>query len=754
METIKWTINDAVKMKKLVSTKPGETIMIKDIIKIYNIGFQIYANPNESTKSRKGGMFMIYIELLDTPQRYKAVIATCCIECKELIAKQTSMVRFHKLGHFYTWKEGMLSLSEIKKSKLNTLTFIITIRILKTEPNQILLLNKSKRNYSIETQYNTSHLTTSKIIWHMEKDFIKTIKKSNENKSFESPLSEDGLWCIIWHGRFKMQLCSLPDTVRKIDMTFHIECKELNFIGLPNHKFFDVFNRLAVYRYDNNPDPLPITKHTNKNLTIIIKIYVRKITYENIMKNQPQKIDDAWNGNAYNAQVTNMVVYGFIRLFQRILGVNYNFDDISMICLSYVGPKSFFKNNGVFKWILNDKNVMNKLILPREKFTEKFSFESKLFLINNLQWIIGVNVHNAKIQPYVELLFFPVNWKKIIACVTLKCIETGEQETNIISIEQNMKNMQFGWSNCALSSKEIIDQKLHTLSFIGSVSILDILSGIVNYGRITSLYRVTLNNYAMKQVLKWKIKDFNKMIKGKTDTCFEYNQNVLWCLQVGLRNNDVFIAVQINSLPGKVESFKIKFKLSCAETKRVHYTVFKDTYVSYEKPCMTVYKDVLNLMESTGEITIVADIDITHEFDKDGADLTTQKAVETWNKTENHCTTNTVIWRIDSNELYNLNNEHHSSVTMFVSARNWKHHSDIKCDDYTSVSDIFDIDGLKWMICINCISRQIYLVLLTMGWKWEHISVAMEIECDKLLKCKPLVTLLINKSQIYEYNYV
>ncbi len=44
------------------------------------------------------------------------------------------------------------------------------------------------------------------------------------------------------------------------------------------------------------------------------------------MQNQPHNIDDAWNGNAYNPEITNRVVYGYngyIRRFQK----NYNFDD-------------------------------------------------------------------------------------------------------------------------------------------------------------------------------------------------------------------------------------------------------------------------------------------------------------------------------------------------------------------------------------------------------------------------------------------
>eukprot|EP01084_Bolivina_argentea_P295947 509630_1 len=89
---------------------------------------QVYPNGNRDNNI---GSFNVYLKLLSSPpQKGTKIIIFRRIYCKEYHSSYSAIISYKK-DRSNGWPYYTLSLTEIKNSKLNTLTFIINIQILR-----------------------------------------------------------------------------------------------------------------------------------------------------------------------------------------------------------------------------------------------------------------------------------------------------------------------------------------------------------------------------------------------------------------------------------------------------------------------------------------------------------------------------------------------------------------------------------------------------------------------------------------------
>eukprot|EP01084_Bolivina_argentea_P295945 509624_1 len=103
---------------------------LSDTFEIGLMNWCIYVYPN-GNRDNNIGSFNVYLKLLSSPpQKGTKIIIFQRIYCEEYHSSDSEITSYEK-DERNGWGDHTLPLNEIKNSKLNTLTFIINIQILR-----------------------------------------------------------------------------------------------------------------------------------------------------------------------------------------------------------------------------------------------------------------------------------------------------------------------------------------------------------------------------------------------------------------------------------------------------------------------------------------------------------------------------------------------------------------------------------------------------------------------------------------------
>eukprot|EP01084_Bolivina_argentea_P088517 159813_1 len=705
---IEWQINEPL-LKQLLSTNSGQIFGVNKI-NIHDFTFQIDAYPNGLYANTTNGSFIISIRLFSISDSFQNITVTTCIECKELFIKQTSLTRFTENNNEYLWLKGTLYLSELKKSKKLNFTFTISIKILKMDLDNLF-------NTQYETTQNNACLLNKKqlIRWNINKNMMKIMEKSNEDKYFESNASHDGIWCLQWNphtGALAILLCSIPTDVEQLTAKYSIECHELGYHSSSQHTFH--FGHACMYA---GVLSLNNVKHSSRDREITVTADIELIHVSYVNKMDTNLLMKSWSGKLINSKRTMIILYGFINQYHRLLT-----DDIRLLCLQYIGDDfCFVINSGQFKWIMNDKKFLKRIFLA----ANGVNIESKTFVINQLHWklLAFPNGFDCKSRGVfsvaVKLLFMPKQFLHITVCLTIECKEIQSKQTKIIRIDQYQNNSVYNylWNIKSLSDIHAIANEKNALTFVVKVSVLNIVTTVNSNSH---LYQIQNNNYRLRQVLQWNICELQQLINGKTDAVYESENNGMWSISMGLLyfSSSYFLNLwlTLTSMPPNIESITIKYKIWCIETGK-EYHGYAD--INYQNANTIAVNDVLSLMEcELNDIKICAVIEVMYEYDLNWNNITIERTEAKWLTYRKDIDTNDknvsisgrYKWAVDCMKLFELhsnldvnnkviyNEVMDPSLSIGVTSNKWK---EVEKFQFLLLSPIFDVKGLKWMIGIT-----------------------------------------------------
>ena len=85
-------------------------------------------------------------------------------------------------------------------------------------------------------------------------------------------------------------------------------------------------------------------------------------------------------------------------------------------------------------------------------------------------------------------------------------------------------------------------------------------------------------------------------MKGHKNAFYEGEDNGMWCITCRFIRKNIFVGLQLCSLPANIASLTIKYKIGCNETGK-EYHGYAD--VNYLKSYVVISNDVLLLRECT-----------------------------------------------------------------------------------------------------------------------------------------------------------
>eukprot|EP01084_Bolivina_argentea_P160798 279978_1 len=223
----KWNINlKTILLQLKNATNPLITFTCPDIMKVNSCHFQLYVMKRLYTDS-----FNLYIKPLKIPYDIKRILVYQKLYCPDIGSSYSYIQIYHK-NKTGQWPIDCLKFTELKQRKLNSITIIADIRILKR-----IYFKNVKKWISIPIYYHKPFMKQS-FIWTLNGVLMQLIHDAYPGKHFESNVMNN-LWCLriapngmgrTWRDSVDIYLvlCSLPPNVYAISVKWKLIVKELN----------------------------------------------------------------------------------------------------------------------------------------------------------------------------------------------------------------------------------------------------------------------------------------------------------------------------------------------------------------------------------------------------------------------------------------------------------------------------------------------------------------------------------------------
>ena len=223
-----WTIDDPQVMNRISNVKCGELIS-SEAFKMADLNWNIELYPNGHNKNTKGS-FDVYLKLKTLPSSFKEIIIQRSIISSQTKSSCTNLSKYTKNSMRWGWPVNTLTLKEIKRSNVQSLTFVIEIKIMR------IILKDESIHYQLPFQYKKMQ----QLKWKLDPHTLQILKKSIHGKAVFSPVC-DSMWTIRiqpngWKtnkGKGKCSisvvLCGLPPKVSKLRVAIELYVKQFQF---------------------------------------------------------------------------------------------------------------------------------------------------------------------------------------------------------------------------------------------------------------------------------------------------------------------------------------------------------------------------------------------------------------------------------------------------------------------------------------------------------------------------------------------